>query len=114
MNEDSSGGRRFEVSDDPQDRRLAAPARTDERDEFTFADMQADIRECGQRAVAEGEGLGEMLDSDRAAIQWPGRRGYDPFAANSKMEVFMTSAAVIGLSIWFRLLRMSMPACQVA
>ena len=44
VNEDSSGGRRIEVGDDPKDRRLAAAARADEGDELTLADVQADIR----------------------------------------------------------------------
>jgi len=48
VNEDPSGGRRIEVGDDPQDGRLAAPARTDERDELAFADLQVDVGKRGQ------------------------------------------------------------------
>src|SRR4029077_11566299 len=114
VNEDPSAGRRIEVGDDPQDGRLAAAARTDERHELAIADLHVDVRKRGQRAVAEGERLREVGDSDRAAIQWCGRSGYGPFPARAKIERLMTSAAAIGLSIWLRLFKMSMPACHVA
>jgi hypothetical protein len=41
MNEHLSAGRRVEIGNDPEDRRLATPARSDERNEFAVADMQA-------------------------------------------------------------------------
>ena len=99
MDQHAAAGRRLEIGDDAKERRFAAATRADERDQLALLDLKADIGERYKRAVVEVECLREVVDADRALTGRCGRRGYDPFAANSKMEVFMTSAAVMGLSI---------------
>ncbi len=99
MDQNSAARRCLEIGEDAKEGGLAAPARADERDQLALADLKADVGERYQRAIAEVKCLRKVVDADRAVTGGCGRRGYDPFAANSKMDVFMTSAAVMGLSI---------------
>jgi hypothetical protein len=58
-------GRLDEVGDDPQQRRLPAAGRPDQRDELAGADGEVDAGERLHRGRALAEALSEALECDR-------------------------------------------------
>ena len=61
---DRAGGRCHEVADDPQQGRLAAARRADQRDELPAPDLEVDALERGRGRRVAGEDLVDALDPD--------------------------------------------------
>ena len=53
VDEDLAGRRLDEIADDAQERRLPAARRADERDELAAPDLEVDVLERGDAALAE-------------------------------------------------------------
>ena len=61
--------RRFvEIGDEPQERRLSAPARADEGDELPDPDVEAYVRQRRERSAIQGERLADVSDRDGARV----------------------------------------------
>ena len=63
----AAGPRRFQARDQPQQGRLAAAGRPEQRDELARLDGEADVVEHRQRGAVEVEGVADMLDIERGA-----------------------------------------------
>ena len=86
-----------EVGDETEERGFPAATWTDERHEFAIPYIEAHVADRGQRPGIEVIDLADVGEGDRDGSGGDGR-GYGSFAAASRMDVFITSAAVIGLS----------------
>src|SRR5712692_2201574 len=73
---DASDRRLDEAADDPEERGLAAAARTDERDELVLADRERDLADRFDRGVLRLERLRDAVDDDVSSRVAGRRRGW--------------------------------------
>lgn len=110
---DRPGRRYVEIGNESEKRRFTASAGTDERDKLVIPHGEGHVPDRGEGPGVKLVDLADVRDRYRERAGGDGR-GYGSFAAASRMAVVMTSAAVIGLSSWFKLFSMSMLDCHVA
>src|ERR1700730_9657971 len=65
--EETAGARSVEPRNQPQQSRLAAPARSEEGDELAAADAQADPVQHRQRVSRPVEGMADFADRERCS-----------------------------------------------
>ena len=91
---DVAARRLDQVADDPQQRRLAAPRRADERDELAVLDLELDVLERRRPAL---EPLRDAVDRDRAHATCSGARRTTIFSAptTARKKAMPSSAAMM-------------------